>query len=75
MKKDTIVNLGHLADNDLLLLFANGDVGAARILAKRLMPKIFRYAYHRIYNRADAEDITQEAFMRLWKISPNWQQQ
>jgi hypothetical protein len=56
-----------------LLLLAY--VGAARILAKRLMPKIFRHAYHRIYNRADAEDITQEAFMRLWKISPNWQQQ
>ena len=75
MKKEAIVNLEHLADNDLLLLFANGDAGAARILTSRLMPTIFRHAYHRIYNQADAEDITQEAFMRLWKISPNWQQQ
>jgi RNA polymerase sigma factor (sigma-70 family) len=38
------------------------------------MPKIFAQAFHRIRNKADAEDVAQEALMRLWRIAPDWQQ-
>ena len=59
-------------DNVLLVAFAKGDRSAAQQLTERLMPKIYSHAYYRLGNIADAEDVTQEAFLKLWKISPNW---
>ena len=59
-------------DNVLLVAFAKGDRSAAQQLTERLMPKIYSHAYYRLGNIADAEDVTQEAFLRLWKIAPNW---
>jgi RNA polymerase sigma factor (sigma-70 family) len=59
-------------DNVLLVAFAKGDRRAAQQLTERLMPKIYSHAYYRLGNIADAEDVTQEAFLKLWKIAPNW---
>ena len=59
-------------DNVLLVAFAKGDRSAAKQLTERLMPKIYSHAYYRLGNIADAEDVTQEAFLKLWKIAPNW---
>ena len=61
-------------DNSLLAAFAKGDRGAAQQLTEQLMPKIHAHAYYRLGNIADAEDITQEAFLKLWKIAPIWKQ-
>lgn len=61
-------------DNVLLASFANGDRQAAQQLTERLMPKIHAHAYYRLGNIADAEDVTQEAFLRLWKFAPRWEQ-
>ena len=72
MVKDTDISLGDLADNALLVLFANGSKPAAMELTRRLGPKVFRHAYYRLQNKSDAEDIAQEAFLRLWKIAPDW---
>ena len=60
-------------DNVLLVAFAKGDRSAAQQLTERLMPKIYSHAYYRLGNIADAEDATQEAFLKLWKIAPNWE--
>jgi len=38
------------------------------------MPKIFTQVFHRVRNEADADDIAQEAMLRLWRIAPNWKQ-
>ena len=54
-------------DNFLLAAFAKGDRSAAKQLTERLMPKIYSHAYYRLGNIADAEDVTQEAFLKLWK--------
>lgn len=64
----------HSSDDALLLAYADGDPHAARILTERLMPRVFSQAYRYLRNQADAEDVTQEAFMRLWKIAPDWRQ-
>lgn len=61
-------------DNVLLVAFANGDRQAAEQLTERLLPKIYAHAYHRLGNIADAEDVTQEAFLKLWKFAPKWKQ-
>lgn len=64
--------LSGMSNDALLVAYANGTEEAAQILTDRLMPKIFSQAFHRIQNKADAEDITQEALLRLWRIAPNW---
>ena len=61
-------------DNVLLASFANGDRQAAQQLTERLMPKIHAHAYYRLGNISDAEDVTQEAFLRLWQFAPRWEQ-
>lgn len=61
-------------DNVLLVAFANGDRNAAQQLTERLMPRIYAHAYYRLGNIADAEDVTQEAFLKLWKFAPKWKQ-
>ena len=65
--------LSGMSNDALLVAYANGRQEAAQILTDRLMPKIFSQAFHRIQNKADAEDITQEALLRLWRIAPKWQ--
>lgn len=74
MVKDTDSSFGGISDNALLVLFANGSKPAAIELTRRLGPKLFRHAFYRLQNKADAEDVTQDAFLRLWKIAPEWKQ-
>lgn len=62
-----------LSDDALLLLYVNGDGQAAQDLTGRLAPRCFGVAMRVLGNRAEAEDVTQEAMMRLWRMAPNWQ--
>lgn len=61
-------------DDALLLLYANGDRTAARVLTLRLTPKAFGHAFRVLGDRAEAEDVAQEAMLRLWKMAPDWRQ-
>ncbi len=61
-------------DEVLLVLFANGNASAARALTARLTPRVMGHAYRLLGNHAEAEDVTQEAMLRLWKIAPDWRQ-
>ncbi|NDH26395.1 MAG: sigma-70 family RNA polymerase sigma factor, partial [Rhodobacteraceae bacterium] len=61
-----------MSDNALLAAFAKGHADAARLLSERLLPKAYAQAFFRLRNQADAEDIAQEAFIRLWRMAPNW---
>jgi len=58
----------------LLMHFASGDRNAARVLTQRFAPIAFGYAMRRLGDRAVAEDIAQDAMLRLWKIAPDWQE-
>lgn len=57
---------------ELLARFAAGDAGAARTLTLRLTPRVLAHAMRLLGNRAEAEDVTQEAMLRLWRIAPDW---
>ena len=61
------------SDDALLVLYANGDPEAAAELMQRLAPRALGVAIRVVGNRAEAEDITQEAMMRLWRMAPDWQ--
>jgi len=67
-------DLALLSDEALLVLYANGDPQAARALTQRLAPRVFAYAMRVLSDRAEAEDVTQEALLRLWRIAPEWRQ-
>ena len=69
MPRDT---MDEVSDETLLRLYANGDATAARLLTARLSPRVLGYATRLLADRAEAEDITQEAMMRLWRIAPHW---
>ncbi|AHD01524.1 RNA polymerase sigma factor [Leisingera methylohalidivorans] len=61
-----------VSDDALLVLYANGDGRAAAQLTARLSPRVFRVAIRVMGIRAEAEDVTQEAMLRLWKMAPEW---
>ncbi|WP_170331413.1 RNA polymerase sigma factor [Ruegeria arenilitoris] len=60
------------SDDALLRQFAKGDAVAARELTDRLAPRCLSVAMRMLGNRAEAEDVTQDAMMRLWQMAPNW---
>lgn len=66
--------LSDVSDEALLVLYANGDPGAARALTLRLTPRVLGFAARMLSDRTEAEDVAQEAMLRLWRIAPDWQQ-
>lgn len=60
------------SDDALLIAFGNGDRLAARVLTERHAPRVIGYAARLLKDRAEAEDVAQDAMMRLWKIAPEW---
>lgn len=66
--------LSDVSDEALLVLYANGDRGAARALTLRLVPRMLGYATRLLGDRTEAEDIAQDAMVRLWRIAPDWRQ-
>lgn len=62
-----------ISELDQITRAANGDRAAQAALVNRNMPIVFRVAYRMLQDRAEAEDVTQETFLRAWKTIPNWQ--
>ena len=71
MPKDS---LAAVSSETLLVLYANGDPEAARLLSARLLPRVFGYAMRLLADRAEAEDVAQEAMVKLWRVAPDWRQ-
>ncbi|QIE47473.1 RNA polymerase sigma factor [Pseudohalocynthiibacter aestuariivivens] len=59
-------------DDVLLVRFAQGDASAARVLTLRMTPRVFAHAVRMLGNRAEAEDVAQEAMLRLWRVASDW---
>ena len=60
-------------DTALLADFAAGDPMAARAISERHLPRVYGLALRLLGNTAEAEDVAQEAMLRLWKAAPDWQ--
>lgn len=65
-------DLSKAPDAALLVAYANGDPQAAKVLAGRLLPGVLGQATRMLADRSEAEDVAQEAMIRLWKIAPDW---
>lgn len=57
----------------MLAAFAAGDHSAAAVLTERLTPRAYGLALRLTGDGAEAEDITQEAMVRLWRMAPDWE--
>lgn len=59
-------------DAELLLAYASGDETVASALVASLAPAVLAQAFRMLGDQAEAEDVVQDALMRLWKIAPEW---
>ena len=60
-------------DHDLMTRIGLQDVQAYRELVARHLAPSVRFAERMLASRADAEDIVQEAFFKVWQQASNWQ--
>jgi RNA polymerase sigma-70 factor (ECF subfamily) len=59
-------------DEDLMARIASGDRAAFSTLARRHAGAVVRLATHILRNRAEAEDVAQDAMLRVWTNAPRW---
>lgn len=60
-------------DEALMARVARGDQMAFRALAGRHLPAMVALARRVLGNAAEAEDVGQEAMLRVWTHAPRWQ--
>jgi RNA polymerase sigma-70 factor, ECF subfamily len=61
------------ADADVHSRLRGGDYRAAlELLLPRYRDRVFRLALAMLRNRSEAEDVTQEIFLRLWRALPGY---
>ena len=62
-------------DVQLIVLAQDGEADAFGELYERYVQTIFRFVYVRLDDRRDAEDLTEEVFLRVWQSLPNYREQ
>lgn len=60
------------SDEDLMLSIKDGDSTAFEILTKRHYTNTLNFIYRFVSDRALAEDLCQETFLRLWRSAPTY---
>jgi RNA polymerase sigma-70 factor (ECF subfamily) len=61
-----------MSDNDLLEAVADGDRAAFALLMNRYLALMVTLAQRIVYDREQAREIAQEAFLRVWKNAAKW---
>lgn len=61
-----------VADDELARGVASGDAGAWRALMDIHLAAVTAYAWHMLGDRAEAEDVAQETFIRFMKKAHSW---
>lgn len=49
-----------------------GDAGAAEAIVRRHLPRMVGLARRMLGDAAEAEDVAQEVFLRVWREAPRW---
>ena len=60
-------------DAELVARVGRGERAAAQILMNRHLPKMLALARRMLSDAVEAEDVVQDAFMRLWTHAARWQ--
>ncbi|CAB3759868.1 hypothetical protein LMG29542_03693 [Paraburkholderia humisilvae] len=61
-------------DAELVAGVSRSDPAAVRALVARKLPRLLALATRMLGDRMEAEDVAQEAFMRIWKHAPRWRE-
>jgi RNA polymerase sigma-70 factor (ECF subfamily) len=56
-----------LADKNLIEQYLKGDEKSLEILIARYLKPIYSFVYKNVGSQSEAEDITQEVFVKIWK--------
>jgi len=64
----------HADETRLVEQAKQGDSGAFGELYEFYAPLVFRFLFAHLDNRQDAEDLTEEIFLRVWEALPGYQQ-
>ena len=56
-----------IEDKDLISRYLQGDEKSLEILIKRHLKSVYNFVYRRVGNFQDAEDLTQEIFVKAWR--------
>ena len=59
-------------DEQVIQQVKNGETEAFGVLYEQYAEVIFRYVYSHLDNRLDAEDLTEEIFLRAWRALPKY---
>src|SRR5580765_3498833 len=60
-------------DHELLALIQDGSSQAFALLVERHTERFYRLAYRYVQSKEAAEDIVQDAFLKLWEDPGKWQ--
>ena len=60
------------SDAALLRRIKNGEAEASRLLIDQHLDRIVAYGYRMLGDAAEAEDVAQETFLRLWRNIDKW---
>jgi RNA polymerase sigma-70 factor (ECF subfamily) len=61
-------------DAELIAGVGRQERSAVRTLVARKLPRLLALATRMLGDRMEAEDVAQEAFMRIWKQAPRWRE-
>ena len=60
-------------DADLVRLVAAGDQAAMRAMVAKKLPRLIALGMRLLNDRAEAEDVAQDTFIRIWSKVAGWQ--
>ncbi|MGH7830119.1 MAG: sigma-70 family RNA polymerase sigma factor [Candidatus Binatia bacterium] len=60
-------------DRELLALIQDGSHDAFAVLVRRHTERFYRLAYRYVQSKETAEDMVQDAFLKLWQNPVTWQ--
>jgi RNA polymerase sigma-70 factor (ECF subfamily) len=62
------------SDEKLMARFQSGDARAFEVLVRRHRTPVFSFLLRQVCDRARAEDLLQEAFLKVVRAAPDWEE-